>query len=34
MYCSKSNMRCLVYHPDGVCPDVRDCEACKAEKII
>ena len=29
MYCVKSGMRCLVYHPDGICPDVRDCEACK-----
>ena len=32
MYCSRSNMRCAVYHLDGICPDVRDCAACKAEK--
>lgn len=25
-------MKCLVFHPDGVCPDERDCEACNAEK--
>ena len=31
MYCSKSDMRCAVYHTDGICPDVRDCEACKSE---
>ncbi len=24
-------MRCAVYHPDGICPDVRDCEACKED---
>ena len=29
MYCAKSGMRCVVYHLDGICPDVRDCEACK-----
>lgn len=32
MYCAKSGIRCLVLHPDGMCPDIRDCEACKAEK--
>lgn len=31
MYCTKSNMRCAVFHTDGICPDVRDCEACKVE---
>lgn len=31
-YCGKNGMVCLVYHTDGICPDVRDCEACKAEK--
>lgn len=31
MYCRKSNMRCLVYHSDGMCPDITDCEACKLE---
>lgn len=30
-YCSKSGMRCAVNHPDGICPDIRDCEACKLE---
>lgn len=30
-YCTKSNMRCAVFHVDGICPDVRDCEACKEE---
>jgi hypothetical protein len=29
MYCAKSGMRCAVYHYDGICPDIRDCEACK-----
>lgn len=32
MYCGKSGMRCLVYHADGICPDVRDCDACKLER--
>ena len=31
-YCRKSDMKCLVYHVDGICPDERDCEACKLEK--
>lgn len=31
-YCGKSIMRCLVYHPDGICPDITDCEACKEER--
>lgn len=32
MYCGHSGLMCLVYHADGVCPDVRDCEACKANR--
>ena len=32
-YCRKSGLACLVYHIDGICPDVRDCEACKEEKV-
>jgi len=32
-YCRKSGVSCLVMHSDGVCPDVRDCEACKADKL-
>lgn len=24
-------MYCLVYHADGICPDIRDCEGCKNE---
>lgn len=31
MYCAKSGMACLVYHYNGICPDVVDCEGCKAE---
>lgn len=31
MYCVQSLMRCAVIHTDGICPDVRDCEGCKAE---
>ena len=27
-YCAKSGLACLVYHSNGICPDVRDCEAC------
>lgn len=34
MYCLKSNMKCLVYHVGGVCPDETECEGCKAEGII
>lgn len=34
MYCRKSAMRCAVYHEDGVCPDIRDCEACKEENKL
>ena len=31
MYCAKSNMRCAVYHPDGICPNIADCEVCLEE---
>ncbi len=32
-YCAMSKMRCLVYHPNGICPDIRDCEACKQDNV-
>lgn len=32
MYCAKSGMACAVFHEDGICPDVRDCEGCAAER--
>ena len=33
MYCAMSGMRCLVYHPNGICPDIRDCEACRQDNV-
>ncbi len=33
-FCGKSGFNCAVYHLDGICPDVRDCEGCKAELSI
>lgn len=33
-YCAKSNMRCLVDHLGEACPDITDCKACHAERIL